>query len=109
MRIDKLLWFLRFAKTRPVAQALAEEGHIRLNGRRVERSAQKISPGDVMVLPLPGGVCVIEVLTLPVRRGPAAEAMACYRVLDASRTNPIAAPATPTVAYVPDFRGDTSP
>ena len=50
MRLDKLLWFLRFTKTRPLAQALAEQGHIRLNGRRVERSAQGVQVGDVLVL-----------------------------------------------------------
>jgi len=38
VRIDKLLWFLRLAKTRGVAQAMAEEGHIRVNGRRVDRA-----------------------------------------------------------------------
>lgn len=83
MRIDKLLWFLRFTRTRPLAQALAEAGHIRLNGRRVERSAQNVQAGDVLVLPLADGVRVIEVLMLPARRGPASEAQECYRALDA--------------------------
>lgn len=91
MRLDKLLWYLRFAKTRPIAQAMAEEGHIRLNGRRVDRSAQRIGVGDVLTLPLPLGVRVIEVLALPERRGPASEAQGCYRALDAGVTNPIAA------------------
>jgi ribosome-associated heat shock protein Hsp15 len=84
MRIDKLLWFLRFAKTRPVAQTLAEAGHVRLNGRRVERAHQKVMVGDVLVVPLATGVRVLRVLTLPHRRGPAPEAQACYKVLDAA-------------------------
>lgn len=91
MRVDKLLWFLRLARTRPVAQTMAEEGHIRLNGRRIERAHQKISPGDILTVPLAGGVRVIEVVALPVRRGPASEAQACYRVLDGSPADPIAA------------------
>lgn len=91
MRIDKLLWFLRFAKTRPIAQAMAEDGHIRLNGRRIDRAHQKVAPGDVLVLPLPAGVRVIELLVLPARRGPAPEAQACYRVLDGAAGLPIAA------------------
>jgi ribosome-associated heat shock protein Hsp15 len=91
MRIDKLLWFLRLAKTRSAAQALVGQGHIRLNGKRVERAAQAIAVGDVLVLPLPREVIVIEVLTLPARRGPAAEAQSCYRVLDERAENPIAA------------------
>lgn len=92
MRIDKLLWFLRFFKTRTLAQTCAEEGHIRLNGRRVERAHQKIAAGDVLVIPAAEGVRVIEVLTLPSRRGPASEAQACYRVLDEPSNFPIAAP-----------------
>jgi ribosome-associated heat shock protein Hsp15 len=85
---------MRFFKTRALAQAFAETGHLRLNGRRVERSAQAVAAGDVLVLPLAGGVRVIEILALPARRGPAAEAQACYRTLDAAPANPIAATTT---------------
>ncbi len=91
MRIDKLLWFLRFAKTRGLAQAVAAEGHIRLNGRRVDRAHQKIAVGDILVVPLGQGVRVIELLALPERRGPASEAQSCYRVLDVAGSFPIAA------------------
>ncbi|MGH6746151.1 ribosome-associated heat shock protein Hsp15 [Novosphingobium sp. PhB57] len=91
MRIDKLLWFLRLTRTRPLAQALAEDGHIRLNSRRVERAHQKVAVGDVLTLPTAQGVQVIEILCLPERRGPAPEAQACYRVLDAGADVPIAA------------------
>ena len=91
MRLDKLLWFLRFAKTRPLAQAMALDGHIRLNGRRVDRSHQKIAVGDVLTLPAPQGVRVVRIVRLPERRGPAAEARECYRTLDAARSYPIAA------------------
>ncbi len=91
MRIDKVLWYLRLAKSRPLAQAMAEQGHIRLNGRRVERAHAKVLPGDVMTVPSPAGVRVIELIALPGRRGPALEARACYRELDGTRANPIAA------------------
>lgn len=90
MRIDKLLWFLRLARTRSAAQELVEQGHIRLNGRRIERAHAKIAAGDILVLPLAPGVRVIEVLALPVRRGPYAEARLCYRALDEAGANPIA-------------------
>lgn len=104
MRIDKLLWYLRLAKTRNVAQAMAEAGHIRLNGRRIERSHQKVSVGDTLVLPLPQGVRAIEVLALPVRRGPAPEAQSCYRVLDGTAQFPLAAAETNQAA-----KGDLQP
>lgn len=94
IRIDKLLWFLRFAGSRSLAQDWVGEGHIRLNGRRIERASTMVKPGDVLVLPLRSAVKVIEVLGLPARRGPAIEAQACYRVLDAGGQPPLASPQT---------------
>jgi ribosome-associated heat shock protein Hsp15 len=91
LRIDKLLWFLRLARSRRFAREWAEAGHIRLNGRRVDKAACPITAGDVLTLPLRTQVRVIEILAMPGRRGPASEAQACYRVLDGSGPNPIAA------------------
>lgn len=91
MRLDRLLWYLRLAKTRSIAQAMAKRGHIRVNGQRVGQAHRKVVEGDVLTLPLTGGVSIIEILTLPHRRGPAPEAQSCYRVLDEVRNFPIAA------------------
>ena len=88
MRLDRLLWFLRFAKTRSAAQRWIGEGHIRRNGERVTRQDQPIAIGDVLTLPLSSRVLPIEILALPLRRGPAAEARACYRPLDAADRAP---------------------
>ena len=96
MRIDKLLWYLRLARSRTAAQTIAEEGHIRINGRRVDRAHCKVTVGDVLTLPIGQGVQVIELLALPGRRGPASEAWAHYRVLDGTAADPIAAGAIDT-------------
>ncbi|MHA6767485.1 RNA-binding S4 domain-containing protein [Sphingobium ummariense] len=82
LRIDKFLWFARLAKSRSIAQKLAEEGHIRLNGRRIERAHAPVRAGDLITFPHPGGVVrVVRVLLLPTRRGPAPEAQGCYEEL----------------------------
>ncbi len=94
MRVDKLLWNLRLVRSRTVAQVMAEEGHMRVNGRRIDRAHQKIGVGDVLTIFAGREVQVLEVLTLPVRRGPYPEARAHYRVLDGGGTDPIAAGAT---------------
>jgi ribosome-associated heat shock protein Hsp15 len=91
MRIDKLLWFLRLAGSRSFAQAWVLDGHIRINGRRIEKPSTAVGCGDVLTLPVRGEVRIVEILALPGRRGPAVEAQACYRVLDAVAANPIAA------------------
>ena len=83
MRIDRLLHALRFARSRTLAQRWIAAGHIRRNGERVLRKDLDIADGDVLTLPLRSKVLVIELLSLPARRGPPAEARACYRPLDA--------------------------
>jgi ribosome-associated heat shock protein Hsp15 len=104
MRVDKLLWFLRLAKTRQIAQAMAEAGHIRLNGRRVDRAHQQVATGDILTLPTGQGIRVIAVVALPPRRGPAIEAQSCYRELDVAKDFPLAAPQSNTAA-----EGDLQP
>jgi ribosome-associated heat shock protein Hsp15 len=90
VRIDKLLWFLRLAKTRGAAQEWAEAGHIRRNGARIERASASVGVGDILVLPVPSGVRVIRIVALPNRRGPPQEAQSCYLVLDETAQTPLA-------------------
>jgi len=90
MRVDKLLWFLRFASSRNYAQDWVAQGHMRLNGRRIERSSATTKVGDILVLPLPRGVRVIRILGMPERRGPAIEAQSCYEVLDEQHLSTLA-------------------
>ena len=54
-------------------------GHVRIDGRRVERAHAAVRPGMVVTLPWGQGARVLTILSLPVRRGPAPEARACYR------------------------------
>jgi ribosome-associated heat shock protein Hsp15 len=82
MRIDRLLVYLRFARTRSRACAIIEAGHARKNGQHVRRISEEVAPGDVLTLPLGEAVRVIEVLQLPERRGPPGFARSHYRELD---------------------------
>ena len=81
MRIDRFLFFIRLLKSRTLAQGLIETGHVRIDGKRVEKSSEEVRVGSVVALPLHGRVRVIRVLSLPYRRGPAAEARDCYEEL----------------------------
>ena len=98
MRIDRLLFNLRFAKSRTLAQRWIGEGHIRLNRERVTRQDQPVAIGDVLTLPLRARVLVIELVALPARRGPAREAQACYRPLDGDGAKRIAGGDAPSGA-----------
>lgn len=81
MRIDRFLHCIRLVKSRTLAQHVVEAGHVRIDGKRVEKSADEVRVGSTIALPLHGQVRVLRVLSLPTRRGPASEARACYEEL----------------------------
>ena len=81
MRIDRYLHCIRLVRSRTLAQAVIEAGHVRIDGRRVEKPAEAVRVGSIVALPLADRVRVLKVLALPVRRGPASEARACYEEL----------------------------
>jgi ribosome-associated heat shock protein Hsp15 len=78
LRLDKFLWFSRLAKTRSFAQEVAATGHLRIDGRAVDRAHAAVRVGNVLSFPLHDRVRVIRIEALPGRRGPAAEARALY-------------------------------
>ena len=82
LRIDKWLWHARFCKTRAIAQEKAAQGHIRLNGHRVEKPSAAVRVGDIMTLPAGGRVIALKVLDLGFRRGPASEAQTLYELIE---------------------------
>ncbi len=78
MRIDRYLWFVRLTKSRALARTLAEAGHIRVDGRRIDRAHAPVEPGNVVTLMIGGRVRALRIARLPTRRGPSSEAQACY-------------------------------
>ena len=79
MRIDRFLHFIRLVKSRTLAQAVIAAGHVRIDGKRVEKPSEEVRVGSIVALPLHDRVRVLRVLALPERRGPAAEARALLR------------------------------
>lgn len=78
MRLDRFLWWARLTKTRSAAQALATDGHLRIDGRPIDRASANIRVRNVITWFAHGRVRVARVEALPTRRGPAPEAQACY-------------------------------
>jgi ribosome-associated heat shock protein Hsp15 len=81
LRIDRYLHCIRLVKSRTLAQGLIDSGHVRIDGKRVEKVSEPVRVGSTIALPLHDQVRVLRVLALPQRRGPASEARSCYAEL----------------------------
>ncbi len=81
-RLDKWLWFARFARNRPAAVRLVEDGHVRIEGRRCDNPAQGIRVGAVLTLALPHATVVVWVRAVGERRGSFTVAQQLYERLD---------------------------
>ena len=92
IRIDKWLWHARFYKTRPLAQAAATSGRLRLNGNRIEKSSVIVRPGDTLTLARGKEVLAVRICAIGVRRGPASEARLLYEILTDGALDPGAPP-----------------
>lgn len=88
LRIDKWLWQARLCKSRSLAAALVETGHLRVNGQPIAKPGREIAPGDTLTFPQGSRIRLIRVLALGLRRGPATEAGALYLDLDAAAPPP---------------------
>ncbi len=84
LRIDRLLVYLRFARTRSAARTLIENGVCRLNRAHVSRVSEAVSAGDVLTFAQGGQVRIIEILHIPDRRAAPARAREHYRERDRS-------------------------
>ncbi len=93
LRLDKWLWQARFFKTRALAARLVSEGKVRVNTQRVSKPARMVGPGDTLTFPQGRAIRVVRIVALPVRRGPATEAQACYD--DLSPPSPAPDPTAP--------------
>jgi ribosome-associated heat shock protein Hsp15 len=82
VRIDRYLHCIRLMKSRTLAQGLVETGHVRIDGKRIEKSSEDVRVGSIVALPIRGRVHVLKVLSLPTRRGPPSEARLCYEELE---------------------------
>jgi ribosome-associated heat shock protein Hsp15 len=81
-RVDKWLYFARFFKTRALAAAVVEGGHLRVNGSRAAKPSHPVAPGDVLTFVQAGRVRVVRVRAAGARRGPAPEAQGLYEEID---------------------------
>ena len=84
LRIDKWLWAARFFKTRALATAACDAGHVSCNGQTAKPS-RILKVGDTLQVRSDAGEYQVEVLSLSDQRGSAAVAQTLFHESDASR------------------------
>jgi ribosome-associated heat shock protein Hsp15 len=87
-RIDKWLWHARVVRTRAAAAALANSGHVRVNGARIDAASRAVKSGDVITVALDRAVRVLKVASFSERRGDAEAARPLYEDLTAPEPAP---------------------
>jgi ribosome-associated heat shock protein Hsp15 len=83
MRIDRWLFFVRLFKSRSLASEAVTGGKVHVNAERVKPS-RVVRAGDQITFNRGAVAFECEVVGLPLRRGPAPEASACYRESEGS-------------------------
>lgn len=83
LRVDRWLFAVRLYRSRSLAAAAVSGGKVHINGERVKPS-RAVRRGDRVSLSRGALDFDCEVTALPVRRGPAREAVLCYRESPAS-------------------------
>ena len=78
LRLDKWLWFARFAKTRSLAAKLCSGGAVTVGGAAVAKPGHLVRLGDTVTVEHGRTVRRVTVLALGNRRGPPAEARLLY-------------------------------
>ncbi|MEE4153292.1 MAG: S4 domain-containing protein [Erythrobacter sp.] len=81
IRIDRLLVYLRFARTRSIAREMVEAHALRRNRKHVQRVSENVAIGDVLTIMVGNDVRVLEIVSIPVRRASPSMARTFYREL----------------------------
>jgi len=83
-RIDRWLFAVRLFKSRALAAEAVSGGKVHVNGGRVKPS-RGVRPGDTVTFIRGAVEFECTVTTVPLRRGPASEAVRCYDETAASQ------------------------
>jgi ribosome-associated heat shock protein Hsp15 len=70
--------------------ALVTRGSIRINRQPTDKAHARLRIGDILTVPVHGSVRVVRVVSLALRRGPAAEARMLYEEI----SEPVGGPCT---------------
>jgi len=104
MRLDKWLWAARFYKTRSLAVAAIEAGHVCANAERA-KPAKIVRVGDTIAVRRPPFEHVVVVKGLSGRRGSGADAALLYDETAGSKARRTVLAAEMKAMPTPHFKG----
>ncbi len=77
-------------RARSDCAVLVSKGSIRINRQATDKPHARLRIGDVLTVPVHGGVRVVRVMALAARRGPAIEARRLYEEIIETTSGPCA-------------------
>lgn len=81
IRIDKLFYYLRLAKSRSISQSICESGHVRMDGKRIVSGHEKARCGSTITMPRGDAILIFTLDIIPKRRGSAKKAQSHYQII----------------------------
>ena len=87
IRIDQLLFYLRFYKTRSISSKEIEKGSCYVNGNIVKKKNKLIYNEDLIKIRKGPKFWLIKIISLPNSRGPYRVIKECYKDISPSITN----------------------
>ena len=77
-RFALFLWHARGVRARAAAADLVRQGHVRVNGQRINAPGHFVRPGQVLTIALDRQVRVLRIVRFSERRGDATSAIALF-------------------------------
>ncbi len=106
-RLDRWLWHARVVKTRELAKALIEGGHVRVDRERETKAGAAVKRGQTLTVTLPSRILVLKIVDFVERRGSAEVASRLYE--DLSPPRPPREPRPETIALATRDAGSGRP
>ena len=79
IRLDLYLFYIRIFKSRSLSTKFVLSNRLRISGLVTQKPHKLISVGDVLTMTINDNLKILEVLSIPKRRGPYLEAINFYK------------------------------
>ena len=100
IRLDQYLYYIRLFKSRNLASKFISSNRLRVSGQVTQKPHRLVSTGDILTLLVDDKLKILEVISIPNRRGPYLESLNFYKDLTLSEKKENKLNFSPNVKFV---------